>query len=247
MMNNALKLLLTGSFLSALVMPLQAETKPEQERNFQISYRLLLAENGNIESLTLQNEAIKGVLAENIEKQVRSWTYIPGSVDGKPARTETNLWLTVKAKPDVNGNYVLRIADAGTGAKAAKGGMATAPRYPIDSLRLGHEAVLRLLVTYDSNGIVTKAERPGQKIKGFLPFEKASFDAAKKWRFDPEKMNGIGVPGQVIVPISFCIPPSNCASLLKGSKEKEKLAQEVAQQTVPIGSRVAIQRQAQLN
>ena len=180
-MNHVLKLLLTGSFLLALSMPLQAKNQPEKERSFQINYRLILAENGNIESLTLQSKAIKAVLAENIEKQVRSWAYTPGSVNGKPARTETNLWLTVKAKPVANGNYELRIADAVTGAVAIKEGMAP-PRYPADSLRHGQEAVLRLLVTYDANGIVTKVERPGEKIRGFLPFEKASFDAAKKWQ-----------------------------------------------------------------
>lgn len=241
-MNAAIKLLLTGAVFLGFAATARAEKTAAVEGSFMVGYRLVLAADGSIETLILQDDIVSAELAGNLEKQIRSWTYSPGNINGKPARTETNLLLTVEATPNVDGNYSLRIVNADTGASAAKGGM-TPPKYPAQQMRLGHEAVLLLLVSYDASGNVTKVERPGEKIRGFAPFEKASFEAAKKWRFEPEKIDGIGVPGQAIVPVKYCIHPYDCASLLKGSKEKEKLAREVVKQTVPVGSLVAIHRE----
>lgn len=220
----------------------KAETAPEPTRTFIVAYRLNLDAEGKLEKLVLQDEAISQTLADNLEKQIRSWAYSPASVGGKPARTETNLWVTVMAVTNGKGGYDVSIVDATTGGAVAKGTLLP-PKYPVDQMRMGVEAVMRLLVSYDSDGKVIRAERPGKPLRGMRPFEQAGEQAAKNWRFDPEKVDGIGVPGQVIVPLMFCIPPNNCASLLRGSKEKEKLAAEVARQSIPMDSRVAIRRE----
>lgn len=244
-MNVAMKLLLAGSVLLAHAATAHAEKKAAVEGSFMLGYQLVLAADGSIEALVLQSNVASTELAGNLEKQIRSWSYSPGQINGQAARTETNLWIYVNATPTPDGNYSVRIVHASTGA-AARGGMAP-PKYPAQQLRMGREAVLRLLVSYDGAGNVVKVERPGEKIRGLAPFEQASFAAAKNWHFEPEKIGGVGVAGQAIVPIKYCIPPHNCAGFLKGSKEKEKLAREVAQQTVPVGSRVAIHREPRLN
>jgi TonB family protein len=246
-MSLAIKLLFTGAVLLSLSasvtakVPAVSALPKATERSFYVNYRLVLAADGKIEVLTLQSTQINIKITDSLEQQIRSWTFTPGSIEGKPVQTETNLFLMVTATPNLEGKYDLRVTDAGTGSTSTKGVLA-APKYPVDQLRMGNQAVLRLEVTYDADGNVIGVIRPGKKIKGMAPFEQASFNAAKNWHFEPERVGGIGVPGKVIVPVRYCIPPDNCAFFLKGSKEKEKLAQELAQQTVPTDSRVAIQR-----
>ncbi len=245
-MKEAMKILLIGAALLVPAISAKAEKPLEKVLSFQLDYKLVLAADGSIEILKSQREDINKVLADNLEKQIRSWKFTPASIDGKSARTETTLWLTVDATPNGDGNFNIRVADASTGAAVEKGTLAP-PKYPAGDLAAGNEAVLRLYVTYDANGNVIKVDRPGKKATGFRSFEHASFQTAKKWRFNPEKVNGIGVPGQVVVPVAFCMPPNNCASLFKGSQEKEELALEVARQSVPLESKVSIQRVAGLN
>ncbi|MGH8051796.1 MAG: hypothetical protein ACRERV_16370, partial [Methylococcales bacterium] len=108
----------------------------------------------------------------------------------------------------------------------------------------GGEAVLSLQVSYDADGKVTNVVRPGAKVRGLAPFELASIQAAKQWRFEPEKVGGVGIPGAALVPIKFCTLESQCKKLLSGSKEKEKLAQELAAELTPLDSKVSIVRQA---
>jgi len=241
-MKKTMSPLLNALLLLVMCMPALAKQQEVKKQIYQISYELVIAADGSIESLAIRNPKVGEVLSQNLEKQIRSWAYTPAHMDGKPARTETNLWLTVKATPNADGNFEIHIDDAGTGASVGPGGL-TPPVYPRDALIFGYEAVLRLIVSYDADGRVTEVSRPGKKTKDMSLFDKASFAAAKTWRFSPEKINGIGIPGQMIVPIQFCLAPGNCQSLLKGSAEKEKLAREVAQQSIPMGSQVTFRRQ----
>lgn len=244
-MNTLKRSLIFTALLSACALPAWAKKQVDQTskaHTFRVDYRLVLAADGSIEILKVQKETISAVLTDNLEKQIRRWKFTPGTVNGVTQRTETNLSLNIKATPEAGGDYQIRIIDANTGVGLAPGKM-VAPRYPADQLRNGGEAVLRLLVTYDADGKVTNAVRPGEKIKGMAPFEFASIQAAKQWRFAPERIGGIGVPGSAFVPIKFCTQ-NNCRGLLSGSKEKEKLAQELAAQLTPVNSKVSIVRQA---
>lgn len=215
----------------------------QQVPTYRVDYALVLAADGSIEILKAQREDISKVLTDNLEKQIRSWKFTPGSLNGVPQRTESNLSLNIEARPDAAGDFQIRIIDARTGVWTAPGKMAQ-PKYPVQQLRDGGEAVLRLLVTYDADGKVTNAVRPGEKIKGMAPFELASIAAAKQWRFEPEKIGGVGVPGTALVPIKFCTLESKCKKLLSGTKEKEKLAQELAAELTPLSSKISIVRQA---
>jgi TonB family protein len=239
-MTKTTSYLLTISLLAFAAAPSMAKEAPPKDLYFYLNYQLIVAADGSIEKLTLQSENIKPVLAENLEKQIRSWGFSPGAISGVPARTESNLWLAVNAKPSLEGSYEVRVADAGTGAWMQ--GALVPPQYPSNSLRLGHEAVLLLTIKFDAEGKVTSVERPGKKLKGMAPFEQASIRAAQQWRFKPEKVGGIGIPGSVIVPVKFCTADNDCRGLLSGNKEKEKLARQVAQQLSPGDSLVAIQR-----
>ena len=245
-MNTLQRSLILTALLSACALPAWSKKQVDQTSKaptYRVDYRLILAADGSIEVLKAQKETLSAVLTDNLEKQIRRWKFTPGTVNGVTERTETNLSLNIEATPDAAGDYQIRIIDANTGVWLTPGKM-VAPRYPVDQLRNGGEAVLRLLVTYDADGMVTDAVRPGEKIKGMAPFELASIQAVKQWRFEPEKIGGLGVPGSALIPIRFCTAESKCKKLLSGSKAKEKLAQELATQLTPVNSKVSIVRES---
>jgi TonB family protein len=232
--------------LISVALPAYAKQAVEQEIYFYVDYHLMLSADGNIDKLTLNNKKLSAALTDNLEKQIRSWTYTAGSMDGKFQHTETTLSLKVKATPTDARNYQLTISEAYTGVRLQQFAMAQ-PKYPSNELRRGQEAALRFVVTYDTSGKVITAERSGENISGLAPFELASIKAIKQWRFEPEKIGGTGVAGSAVVPVRFCVAPSNCQSLYKGGKKEGSPAQELAEQMIPSASIVSIQRQPQLN
>jgi TonB family protein len=228
------------AFVAGPVMAKSAVQKSvEKDVRFHVNYQLVIAADGGIEKLVLQKSGLNPLFANSIEAQVRVWQFSPGTVNGKPVRTETNLSLTVDAKANSDGGYQVHIADAKTGAWL---GNITPPRYPAESLRRGHEAVLRLWVSYDAQGKVVSVDFTQAKNKNIMPFELASTEAAKQWRFLPEKVGGVGIAGSAMVPIQFCAGAKKCGDLLSGSPEKEQLAQELLAQMVPDASRISFLR-----
>lgn len=244
-----LKHLAAVALLTLVATPATAESPLKKPMAFYVGYELTLAANGSIEKLALKDKKLSPLITDFLEKSVRSWRFTPGSIAGVPQRTESALWLNVEAIPREDGNYDLLIADANTGAFGTTS-MAP-PTYPKDALVRGQEAVLRILVSYDENGVVTKVERVGKlsprEERLMRPFEQASFSAAEKWRFNPEKIGGNGIAGTSIVPIRFCMVETNCSWYLTGTKEKEKLARQLASQVLLGSSQVSIQRSGQLN
>lgn len=246
---SKLKHIAAFALFALVAVPGMAESQPKKTLRFYVNYELTLASDGSIEKLVLRDKKLSSLITDFLEKSIRSWKFTPGSLQGVPQRTESALWLNVEAMPREDGNYDLQIFDANTGLLGAS--VLTPPRYPKNELIRGQEAVLRLLVSYDENGAVTKIERTAllsnREEKLMKPFELASFSAVKKWRFNPEKIGGRGVAGTSIVPIKFCMQETNCSWLLTGSKEKEKLALQLASQVLLGSSQVSIQRTERLN
>jgi len=236
--------------LTLFAVPAMADTPPKQNRMFYANYALTLSADGTIEKLEPLGKAHNPLIADFLEKSVRSWKFTPGSIGGVPQRTESALWLNVEAVPREDGKFDIVIVDAHTGPFGTDGAL-TPPSYPTTALQYGHEAVLRLKVTYDSEGNVTKVERAGKLIarqeRYLKPFEIVSFQAVRKWHFKPEKVGGIGVSATVIVPIQFCMQETECRSLLRGTEEKEKLARQLISRVYLGSSQVSIQRTDQLN
>ena len=244
-----LKHIAAFALLALVAVPGMAESPLKKALIFYVNYEITLASDGSIEKLLLRDKKLSPLITDFLEKSIRSWKFTPGSIQGVPQRTESALWLNVKAMPREDGNYELQILDANTGLLGAS--VLTSPKYPKNELIRGQEAVLRILVSYDENGFVTNVERTDvlstREEKLMKPFELSSFSAAKKWRFNPEKIGGRGVAGTSIVPIKFCMMETNCSWLLKGSKEKEKLALQLASQVLLGSSQISIHRTEQLN
>jgi hypothetical protein len=246
---NVLQKLKQVFLLTLLALPFTPSFAVSAENKtllFYVTYDLIVAADGSIERLEAKDKNLKPALTQMLEKSVRSWKFTPGNINGTPQRTESTLSLNVQATPRNDESFELAIIEANTGLIGAYESNKL-PQYPVDSLRLNHEAVLLLKLDYDANGVVTKVDRAGSLLskkdeKNMMPFMKVSVRAVKDWRFYPEKVGDTGIAGTLIIPVQFCTSDSNCSAFLKGSKEKEQLARQLEAKILLSSSQVSIQR-----
>ena len=155
-----------------------------------------------------QSSQIKPLLADPLAKAIRGWEFEPGRVDGKPAPTETTLYLDVTLEPGANDSYAVRVDGVRTGGAVSQ---IKAPVFPTSLLQ--HKSVLEqnsaaLVVVeahYDQDGkVVSVAPAPGApKVQKAL--SKAVMTAVKGWTFTPERVAGHGVAAGAYVPVCFAM------------------------------------------
>lgn len=197
--------------------------QPDEQKQLSTTlyWKLSLDADGRVTSLKAEGESID-VLREKLEGEIRNWEFQPGQVDGKPAPTETGLTLEVELVPSADGGeYAVRIKRARTGGSIADASVA--PRFPAASmtslLRRGdsYSAQVVVEVRYDAAGkAVAIAPASSSPIQDG-PLLESVRKAVKLWRFQPESIAGIGVPGTVFVPVCFAVS-SDFAKARQNSK-----------------------------
>ncbi|QSX78703.1 energy transducer TonB [Agrilutibacter solisilvae] len=150
---------------------------------------------------------LHGLIAERITPRVRSWEFIPASIDGKPAPTQTGLAVHLQAQARADGSLDLRFVSARTGPMGLQ---TPPPGYPGDAARGGVSATVTVDVTVgaDGTGSVKDMRFDGHQSRanGYRKsFFATSTQALKTWVFQPEIVGGRSVPTIVSVPIVFCL------------------------------------------
>lgn len=141
-----------------------------------------------------------GQLPDNIDqwiqKRVRSFTFEPAAVNGvaQPASTTLYLTLGMIESPGATSGY--GITSLFTGPRLVKG------KYEYQPSSSG---AAYFVVTYNQKGRVTEVgiEKVSSVTSGGS-FRKWGAALAKSFRFEPEVVNGIPMPGKARVPITFC-------------------------------------------
>nr|WP_238925444.1 energy transducer TonB [Vibrio sp. S11_S32] len=77
----------------------------------------------------------------------------------------------------------------------------TKPRYPRLAQRKGIEGTATYEIWLDKNGHQIKQTLLSSSGANLL--DKAALDAIKKWKFTPQKVNGIAMAHRVQIPIRF--------------------------------------------
>lgn len=139
-----------------------------------------------------------------LEKKIREWQFVPGSVDGKPQATETLLTVSTTLPAQRGDDYQVRIDDVRTGAGIGK---MVPPRYPIDAVSKGASGRVVVNVSFDADGKVTEAKADYSQSNAPGILIKAALDAAKSWTFQPERVGGHGVAGSTMLPTCFQLVP----------------------------------------
>ena len=75
------------------------------------------------------------------------------------------------------------------------------PVYPLRARRMGHEGIVLLEVSLDSNGKIVRLEI--DSTSGYRSLDKAAVRAVGKWQFQPFIKNGKKIPSRVRIPVRF--------------------------------------------
>lgn len=139
-----------------------------------------------------------------LKRRMAGWAFVPAVRNGMPVPSETNVTVRMEARGDGKGNMVMFVLDAQTGARAVS---LDPPHYPNAMAPPLDEGLVVLRVGYDADGevddvVVDKSEAPSGAARN--RFKRASVEAARQWRFEPERIAGVGIPGEVRIPVSFC-------------------------------------------
>lgn len=137
---------------------------------------------------------------DRIEREIRSWHFQPGKVNGVPAASESTLHLTLEATPNDGDGYTLKVVKANTGAYYARIVM---PRYPDAFVKSGRPGFVVLKVRYGADGKVLDAALADDAPEVSQGFVQASINAVRNWKFAPEVIGGQSRAGAALVPLCF--------------------------------------------
>lgn len=183
-----------------LIAAVQVQADSKVPATVDSTWRVTLAADGSVTALE-QETRLKPTLAEPLARAIRSWTFEPGKIDGKPAVTETTLYLTVGLDEQAEG-YAVRVDDVRTGGGIQIGSQG-APRFPVNELRDNTAALVVVEANYDASGKVVSAHAVPGTQRVARDFDTAAVDAVRRWKFLPEKVGGRGIAATVRVPICF--------------------------------------------
>lgn len=197
-------------FLSMLFGIAQAaQTKAPAPIKVTLAWNLSLDANGHVtrlEKIGVNRADRIPQIRSRVEQAIRGWQFIPGTIDGKPAATQTRLSLDLSLLAQSAQTMAIRVDSADTGAWY---GTQSRVRYPAKAVRFHRVGEVVLTVSFDADGKVTAvAPTPGAPS-----VDQSLIDAAtasvKKWTFRPETVAGHGVAGSVITPFCFQVDPRN--------------------------------------
>lgn len=203
------RLLPTGLLLlAALSASAAAQGAEVRESETTLQWQLSLDEHGKVTALEFDGDGIAALRAR-LESMIRDWEFVPGTRNGAPQATKTQLSVQLGLTPNHDGSeFSVRIRDARTGGSIAKA--TAAPQFPrsMVSQALREDAFRALVVVevrYDTKGeavAVTAAQ--GSPVQDG-PLLDAVRKALKRWTYQPEQITGVGMAGTVLVPVCFIV------------------------------------------
>lgn len=196
-------LLLLGTALFACAA--YADSKPDEPVHVGVDWRIAIDAQGHVTRMTAkENELVDRVpeIRTRLEQEIHGWSFVPGTVDGKPAPTETGLHVKAELLATSDNTVSIRIDHASVGGSWTQ--MAP-PHYPTAAIREHKTGEVVLRIAYDANGKVTSAvlDPDAPKVSDYLV--EASIKAAETWTFQPELVGGHSLAGVVRSPFCYSL------------------------------------------
>ena len=218
----------------------------EGHAGFWRSAHVTIDPEGKVTSLELdQWKSEKDLIGEKLKPLLRSWTFEPGRVNGKPALTETTVTIHLDMQKINDDRYAITLLSAETGATWEAMRL---PAYPMREVKALAEAKIYLLASYDSDGKIGNLTVEDAEVKG----SKSDFDefvaairaeAKASWRIRPERVGGQGMPGVVRVPVAFCFDLASASCQILGQKMDQRRS---ARGLVPLDLATALDSRTKL-
>lgn len=199
---RALLILLCGF---AVIDAAYASTDDFHPIQVQVAWRITINPQGRVTAMAaLPNKRLDRTpqIRTRIEQAVRTWKFLPGLVDGKPAETQSGLYLRATLTPTSDTTISIRFDHANVGPLESR---MVPPRYPPDAIRHRKTGQVVLVVAYDTQGRVSSMKT----AEGLPKVDATLIDAAEKatsqLKFEPEMVGGHALAGRAILPYCFTL------------------------------------------
>ena len=186
-------------FLLFLAYPGIAHSGPAaDERRVTLEWTVDVDRVGHVASLEREGTS-NIVLHEKLERDIVKWKFIPPLVNGKPATLRTRLVVQVGLIPNPDGEtYAIHVRDVTTGGALSHIRVPGYPEEEVGMLARGKQvALVAVEVAFDGNG-----KQVGVKLAEGSPLTSGEFvrrvkRATRDWTYEPERVDGKGIPGRV--------------------------------------------------
>lgn len=205
--------------------PEQEQQEPPGPIDVWIRAGLDIDGNGRVVDLQWDRKSeLHAAIARKVAPMVQDWEFVPATVNGQPAPTHTGLAIRVVVQPLEDGTARLRLANVRTGPMASS---AAVSRYPVDALRAGVSAELKLTVEIEADGtpvvrdVGYESSNPSGRYRRM--FLAAATESLERWTFHPEVVAGHVVRTPVTIPFTYCVDDERwCQVHAKAAARSEK-------------------------
>lgn len=154
--------------------------------------------------------AVPAGIANVLTAAMKQWRFVPARLNGQAVAAHTFVRVRLKATPDAQGQYALRISFVSNGPRLDR---EVGPRYPADAIRSRETATLLLEATVQADGHLSDLNVSGKSSspRTMREFKKNVLEAARQWRYTPETVDGQAVATRMRIPFHFELnswPPS---------------------------------------
>lgn len=158
-------------------------------------------------------EKLISAVREPLDRAIRSWAFEPARKGDRAVSSETTVKVGLRAERLGDEDaFVLSITSASAGPDTT---VHQHPRYPVEAVRARISGRVVVRVHYDADGVPTdivteEAEYDrNESWHQARAIEKATHEAVRSWRFQPEIVDGQPLASSVLVPMTFCVKPAN--------------------------------------
>lgn len=158
--------------------------------------RVAVDPSGHARVLSFGHDVPKGLIPTTTAA-IERWEFEPAQRDGVAVASETNLFVRYDVRESDKG-YTFDIAhvDIGAGIKRSE-----LPAYPSAAISARQTGEVLLKVDIDEQGRpIHIVDISGKKLR-YL--SEAAIASVRRWRFDPQKVDGVAIVEPVVVPIEF--------------------------------------------
>lgn len=158
---------------------------------------------GHVKGLAAAGK-VAPLLEAPLQQQIRQWQFIPGTRDGVAMATETTLRVGLAFTRGSHDEIQVSITHAVTGGNADPGREGV-PQYPRQSLQRSEQGLAAVKVSYDADGHIVDARLHEDAPQIPRALAASAISAVKRWQVTPERVGGVGIPGELIVPLCFSV------------------------------------------
>lgn len=225
LLGGLIMLVLSGA--ATLESPARAAPATEEEpRVFRTFAKVEIGAGGEVLGVVAQPELGPDIGAA-VERSVRTLSFSPATVNGKPVSGTTYVRLMGCAAPIDGGAYRMAFDYLSHGPASLR---IVHPTYPPNALRAGVEGAFLVQVIVQPDGTakldqVTHSADSARTLKTFAPAIEGWVSAL---RYDPERVDGKGVPTTVQIPLEFNLGSIRRANRTIQNQDRQSDACQIA-------------------